>query len=380
MTQDDASLWPGLKMLDRDGEKIGRIEEVFVDPETEEPAWALVDTGESGAPSTFVPLEAAISQHQAVVLVPFTRDRVQHAPAFDADHDLTPDEEAKISRHYRLGRGGEPDAASPGHVEATTDDGQAPRPETPSPGTARGEGESPQHGERPGPEPSGQGLGSPGRGGGQEPMQHGGTESLPGGGGRESSEPGRGSPRDSGELPQRGPLSGLRGRIEEVVDRYTARREHEPPPARTGGHLPDEHGGREGAGAPPEPPADQRGASGGGPLREGHPSRGDAEPGRDSRSQAGGRPQPAQAEPRPTEPQPRPAQPQSQPVDLPPHPAPARSEPGAAAAARTEGSADEERGLREGDEIGRRRDADGRLRRYVITELIEEPEEEPDRP
>jgi hypothetical protein len=378
MTQDDAVRWPGRKMLDRDGAKIGRIEEVFADPETEEPAWALVNTGESGAPSTFVPLEGAISEHQAVVLVPFTRDRVEHAPAFDADHDLTPDEEAKISRHYGLGRGGEPDAASPGHAEATTDAGKAPRPETRSPGAARGEGESPQHGDRP--VPSDQGLGSPGRGGGRGPMQHGGTQSSPGGGGTESPEAGRGSPRDSGEQP--GPLGGLRERIEEVVDRYTARREHEPPPARTEGHLQGEHGGREGAGARPEPSAGQRGASGGGPLREGHPSGGEAEPGPDSRSQAGGRPQPAPAEPRTTEPQPQPqrAQPQSQPVDLPPHPAPGRSEPAAAAAARTEGSAEEEPGLREGDEIGRRRGADGRMRRYVITELIEEPEEEPDRP
>lgn len=370
MTQDDAVLWPGLKMLDRDGADIGRIKEVFVDPETEEPAWALVNTGESGLRSTFVPLEGAVSEHQAV-LVPFTRDRVQHAPAFDADHDLTPDEEAKISRHYDLARGGEPGAAAPGQAEATTDDRIAPRPETGSPGAARVEGESPQLAGRPG--PPGQGLGSPGPGGGQGPVRHGGTERSPSGGGVESPEPGRGSPRDTGEQQHRGPLGGLRERIEGAVDRYTARREHEPPPERTEGHLHSEHGGREGAGAPPEPPAGQRGASGGGPLREGHPSGGEAEPEPDSRSQAGGGSQAAQAEPQPTESQP-------QPVDLPPHPAPAKSEPGETAAVRTEGSADEEPGLREGDEVGRRRGADGRLRRYMITEVIEEPEEESDRP
>jgi len=33
--------------------------------------------------------------------------------------------------------------------------------------------------------------------------------------------------------------------------------------------------------------------------------------------------------------------------------------------------------LREGDEIGRRRGADGRMRRYVVTEVIEEPGDRP---
>jgi len=54
----------------------------------------------------------------------------------------------------------------------------------------------------------------------------------------------------------------------------------------------------------------------------------------------------------------------------------AQSEPEEAATAPAGGSAEEEPGLREGDEIGRRRGADGRLRRYVITEVIEETEEE----
>ena len=112
MPHDDAVLWPGLKMLDRDGEKIGRIEDVFVDPETEKPEWALVNTGESPTRSTFVPLEGAASEHQAV-LVPFTRNRIRNAPAFEADHQLTPDEEAAINRHYAADVQADPGGLTP---------------------------------------------------------------------------------------------------------------------------------------------------------------------------------------------------------------------------------------------------------------------------
>ena len=42
-----------------DGDKIGTIEEIYLDAETNEPEWALVNTGLFGTKSTFVPLREA---------------------------------------------------------------------------------------------------------------------------------------------------------------------------------------------------------------------------------------------------------------------------------------------------------------------------------
>ena len=42
-------------MVDRDGDKIGNIDAIYLDDETGEPEWALVNTGLFGTKSSFVP-------------------------------------------------------------------------------------------------------------------------------------------------------------------------------------------------------------------------------------------------------------------------------------------------------------------------------------
>ncbi len=47
-TLDDVQTWRGLKVVDADGDKIGGIEDVYLDRHTGEPAWATVRTGLPG--------------------------------------------------------------------------------------------------------------------------------------------------------------------------------------------------------------------------------------------------------------------------------------------------------------------------------------------
>ena len=49
----------GEDLYDADGDKIGTIEEIYLDAETNEPEWALVNTGLFGTKRTFVPLHDA---------------------------------------------------------------------------------------------------------------------------------------------------------------------------------------------------------------------------------------------------------------------------------------------------------------------------------
>lgn len=93
--------WRGLDMVDPDGDKIGSIEEIYVDQETDQPEWALVNTGMFGSKSTFVPITEG-REDGGRVLVPFEKSRVKDAPNMDPSGELTRDEEAQLYRHYGM--------------------------------------------------------------------------------------------------------------------------------------------------------------------------------------------------------------------------------------------------------------------------------------
>lgn len=51
--------WRRRTLLDAHGEKLGKIDQVYLDLETEEPEWALVDTDLFSRRSVFVPVGSA---------------------------------------------------------------------------------------------------------------------------------------------------------------------------------------------------------------------------------------------------------------------------------------------------------------------------------
>jgi uncharacterized protein (TIGR02271 family) len=96
----------GQDLIDRDGDKIGRIEEIYVDQQTGRPEWALVNTGLFGTRSTFVPLVEAAAE-EAALRVPYEQALVKDAPGIEAEGELSQDEEADLYRHYGLDYGEE---------------------------------------------------------------------------------------------------------------------------------------------------------------------------------------------------------------------------------------------------------------------------------
>jgi len=102
MTQfDDYSTLQGTTLVDRDGDKIGKIDEIYEDAHTGRPEWALVNTGLFGSKSTFVPISQA-SQDSGQVRVPFEKAQVKDAPGVEPDGQLTTDEEQRLYQHYGL--------------------------------------------------------------------------------------------------------------------------------------------------------------------------------------------------------------------------------------------------------------------------------------
>lgn len=102
MQNDDPKLqWRGATMMDRTGQKIGRIDEIYVDVQTGAPEWALVHTGLFGTSSSFVPLAQA-SHTGDDVTVPYDKDMVKDAPRMDDERQLSPEEEGQLYRHYDM--------------------------------------------------------------------------------------------------------------------------------------------------------------------------------------------------------------------------------------------------------------------------------------
>jgi uncharacterized protein (TIGR02271 family) len=100
-TAEQAREWRGADLVDRDGEKIGKIEEIYLDSQSNQPEWALVNTGLFGTKSTFVPIRDA-SREGDNLQVPVEKAQVKDAPSIDSDGQLSQQEESELYRHYGL--------------------------------------------------------------------------------------------------------------------------------------------------------------------------------------------------------------------------------------------------------------------------------------
>jgi uncharacterized protein (TIGR02271 family) len=91
----------GASVVGTDGDKIGSVQDIYLDRESDQPEWVLVNTGMFGTRSTFVPLRDASMQGNDIV-VPFGKDLVKGAPNIDADGELSEQEESDLYRYYDL--------------------------------------------------------------------------------------------------------------------------------------------------------------------------------------------------------------------------------------------------------------------------------------
>jgi uncharacterized protein (TIGR02271 family) len=116
MTTDTSNAydWQGSTLMDRNGDKIGTIDSLYVDRETAKPEWALVTKGLFGNKASFVPLAGASPQGDDVV-VNVDAQQVKDAPKMEPDAQLTEQQEADLFRHYGI------DYTAEGSVTATED-------------------------------------------------------------------------------------------------------------------------------------------------------------------------------------------------------------------------------------------------------------------
>jgi uncharacterized protein (TIGR02271 family) len=118
-TTDQVLSWREQELRSSDGEKLGTIEEIYLDAETREPEWALITTGMFGTKQSFVPLRDA-SPAGDCITVPFDKATVKDAPKIDPDGELSQREEAELYSHYGLEYG--ESRSGSGLAESSADD------------------------------------------------------------------------------------------------------------------------------------------------------------------------------------------------------------------------------------------------------------------
>ncbi|MWA07792.1 DUF2382 domain-containing protein [Streptomyces sp. BA2] len=124
MTQDDAGLTnpemlKGLTAYDRNGEKIGSVERVYLDAHSGHAGWVTVKTGLFGTKESFVPLDGARLQQDALHVMA-TKEAVKGASTADVGQGLEPTLEHQLYAHYGLDSTAEATRGTAGNLDTAS--------------------------------------------------------------------------------------------------------------------------------------------------------------------------------------------------------------------------------------------------------------------
>ena len=94
--------WRGKTLVDRDRQRIGKLQDVYVDVETDEPMFGTVKEGLIGRHLTFVPL-TGITIGPDSLQVTVSKEVVKSAPNIELHGDeLSGADESTLYHHYQL--------------------------------------------------------------------------------------------------------------------------------------------------------------------------------------------------------------------------------------------------------------------------------------
>jgi len=102
VVQPDLADWRGRDLVDRNGERIGKLENVYFDVESDEPQFGTVKEGWIGRHLTFVPLiGVTIGPDSLQVAVSKEQVKSAHNMGFEGD-ELSAAQESTLYHHYEL--------------------------------------------------------------------------------------------------------------------------------------------------------------------------------------------------------------------------------------------------------------------------------------
>jgi uncharacterized protein (TIGR02271 family) len=90
----------GQNVYAADGDKIGSVEELYVDDQTGRPEWLGIGTGMLGTKRVLVPV-VGLEQSDDGFRVPYSKDQVKETPEIDGD-EISQETESRLYSHYGL--------------------------------------------------------------------------------------------------------------------------------------------------------------------------------------------------------------------------------------------------------------------------------------
>jgi uncharacterized protein (TIGR02271 family) len=118
-TLEDVRTWRGMTAIDADGDKVGKIDEVYLDRSSGEPEWVTVNTGLFGMKTSFAPISGAEPADDQIRLA-YGKDQIKQAPKIDTDGELSTEEERLLYDHYGRGDYGDWDGGADRTDDAMT--------------------------------------------------------------------------------------------------------------------------------------------------------------------------------------------------------------------------------------------------------------------
>ena len=131
----ETGAFDGYDVYDRDGDKIGKVDDLFVD-QADEPEYIGVKMGFLGTSSTLIPwdLVSRVDEEDSRIEVSADKAQAKEGPTFDDDQDITPDYEREVRSYYGVGSADAADRGSysgyysdeehPGVAMGDTDSGE----------------------------------------------------------------------------------------------------------------------------------------------------------------------------------------------------------------------------------------------------------------
>ncbi|WP_375388592.1 YsnF/AvaK domain-containing protein [uncultured Amnibacterium sp.] len=105
ITTNDIDALAKAKVVDRDGDKVGSVGQVYVSDDGAQPLFVTVNTGLFGTHESFVPLRSA-DFSDGELRVAYDKATIKNAPNVDADGSISDDEQGSIFDYYDGHAGG----------------------------------------------------------------------------------------------------------------------------------------------------------------------------------------------------------------------------------------------------------------------------------
>ncbi|MDT0353576.1 PRC and DUF2382 domain-containing protein [Pseudonocardia charpentierae] len=113
----DPSSMTGAPVMGGDGQKLGKVDAIYFDNDTDRPEWAAVKSGLFGSHVSLVPLSQG-TWNNGTLTVPFSKDALRTAPHHDPDASISPTDEDELYRHYGISSSGYDSTRGDGVVDS----------------------------------------------------------------------------------------------------------------------------------------------------------------------------------------------------------------------------------------------------------------------